>query len=306
MIRIGIDLGGTKIAACALGDDGVELVRHRVATPQGSYEQTLKAIEDLVRRVEGDVGASCTVGIGYPGSVSPRTGLHRNANSTCLNGHDVVGDLQNQMNREIRGANDANCLALSEAFDGAGAASRVVFAVIIGTGTGGGIVVDQRILVGRNAIGGEWGHCPMPGTDRAERRARPCYCGQFGCIEQFLAGPALEAEYFRHENIHHPLEEIAGRSHANVDPSARALIELLCERLADALAVVVNTLDPDVIVLGGGVSNIAEIYSRTPRLIAQRIFSDQFDTPILRAKFGDASGVRGAARLWGEPRSSID
>ncbi len=298
MIRIGVDLGGTKIAACALREDGSELLRRRVATPQGNYALTLKAIEDLVRSVEAEVGSGCTLGIGYPGSVSPRSGLHRNANSTCLNGHDLMGDLQKQMQREIRGANDANCLALSEAFDGAGAAARVVFAVIIGTGTGGGIVVDQKIIVGRNAIGGEWGHCPMPGTDRAERRARACYCGQMGCIEQFLAGPALEAEYFRHENVRHELEEIAGRAKAGVDPSARAVIELLCERLADALAVVVNTIDPDVIVIGGGVSNIAAIYERTPQLIAERIFSDQFETPIRPATFGDASGVRGAARLW--------
>ncbi len=298
MIRIGVDLGGTKIAACALHADGTELLRRRVATPQGNYELTVAAIEELVRGVEREVGSECTVGIGYPGSVSPRTGLHRNANSTCLNGHDLMGDLQQRLQREIRGANDANCLALSEAFDGAGTGARVVFAVIIGTGTGGGIVVDQRIIVGRNAIGGEWGHCPMPGTDRAERRARPCYCGQVGCIEQFLAGPALEAEYLRHENVRHELEEIAGRAKAGVDPSASAVIELLCERLADALAVVVNTLDPDVIVLGGGVSNIEAIYQRTPQLIAERIFSDQFDTPIRPAKFGDASGVRGAARLW--------
>lgn len=298
MIRIGIDLGGTKIAACALRADGSEVLRRRVATPKGDYALTLTAIEDLVRDVECEVGSACTVGVGYPGSVSPRTGLHRNANSTCLNGHDLMGDLQQRMQREIRGANDANCLALSESFDGAGAGARVVFAAIIGTGTGGGIVVDQKIIVGRNAIGGEWGHCPMPGTDRAERRARPCYCGQVGCIEQFLAGPALEAEYLRHENVRHELEEIAGRASAGVDPTARAVIELLCERLADALAVVVNTIDPDVIVLGGGVSNIEAIYQRAPQLIAERIFSDQFETPIVAAKFGDASGVRGAARLW--------
>ncbi|MSR69610.1 MAG: ROK family protein [Phycisphaerales bacterium] len=301
-MRIGVDLGGTKIAACALSSDGSELVRRRVATPQGNYSQTLAAIEEIARSIESEVGTACSIGVGYPGSVSPRTGLHRNANSTCLNGHDLMGDLQQKLNREIRGANDANCLALSEAFDGAGATKRVVFAVIIGTGTGGGIVVDQKIIVGRNAIGGEWGHCPMPGTDRAERRARPCYCGQVGCIEQFLAGPALEAEYFRHENVHHDLQEIAGRAHAGVDPSAAAVIDLLCERLADALAVVVNTVDPDVIVLGGGVSNIDAIYERTPQLIAERIFSDQFETPIKAAKFGDASGVRGAARLWDSPR----
>ncbi len=299
MIRIGVDLGGTKIAACALDDSGRELVRRRVATPQGDYQRTIEEIAALVRSVEIELGQSATVGIGFPGSVSARTGRHRNANSTCLNDQDFVGDLQRVLQREIRGANDANCLALSESFDGAGAHARVVFAVIIGTGTGGGIVVDQKIIVGRNAIAGEWGHSPMPGTDRAERRARPCYCGQVGCIEQFLAGPALEAEYMRHESVHRPLEEIASRASAQVDPSATAVIELLCERLADALAVVVNTLDPDAIVIGGGVSNIPEIYRHTPHLIAERIFSDQFETPIRPAMFGDASGVRGAARLWG-------
>ncbi|MSR44070.1 MAG: ROK family protein [Phycisphaerales bacterium] len=297
-MRVGIDLGGTKIAACVLDADGSEVLRRRVSTPQGDYEQTIASITALVQSIEKEVGAVCTVGIGYPGSVSPLRGVHRNANSTCLNGRDLIGDLQARLGRDIRGANDANCLALSESFDGAGTGARVVFAVILGTGTGGGIVVDKHIVVGRNAIGGEWGHCPMPGTDRAERRARPCYCGQFGCVEQFLAGPALESEYFRHESEHRSLQEISGRAATHCDPSATAVIQLLCERLADALAVVVNTLDPDVIVLGGGVSNIHALYECVPSLIRQRIFSDQFETPLVPARFGDASGVRGAARLW--------
>ncbi|MSQ90224.1 MAG: ROK family protein, partial [Phycisphaerales bacterium] len=297
-MRLGIDLGGTKIAAGVLDGEDNEVLRHRVATPQGDYEATIESVAGLVDLCEEEIGQKCTVGIGYPGSVSPARGVHRNANSTCLNGRDLIGDLQKRLDRAVRGANDANCLALSESFDGAGRGARVVFAVIVGTGTGGGIVVDQKIVVGRNAIGGEWGHCPMPQTDRAERRARPCYCGQFGCIEQFLSGPALEAEYFRHESEHRSLEEITGRAATRCDQSARAVIELLCERLADALAVVVNTLDPDAIVLGGGVSNIKAIYERVPELIRQRIFSDQFETPLLPAKFGDASGVRGAARLW--------
>lgn len=297
-MRIGIDLGGTKIAGCALGEDGKEILRRRSATPQGDYAATVAAIASMVRSIEQDVSASCTVGIGYPGSVSPRTGTHRNANSTCLNGRNLMGDLASQLDREIRGSNDANCLALSEAFDGAGREARVVFAVIIGTGIGGGVVVDQRILVGRNAIGGEWGHCPMPGTDRAERRARRCYCGQDGCIEQFLAGPVIEAEYFRHTNERRALDEIDARSVNQVDPSAHAVIGLLCERFADALAVVVNTIDPDVIVVGGGVSNVKAIFQRMPALVAARIFSDHFETPIVQAQFGDASGVRGAARLW--------
>ncbi|MCX5664768.1 MAG: ROK family protein [Planctomycetota bacterium] len=284
-MRIGIDLGGTKIAGCALSEDGKEILRRRVATPKGDYAATVAAIASLVLSIEKDVAASCTVGIGYPGSVSPKNGTHRNANSTCLNGQDLIGDLSLQLGREIRGANDGNCLALSEAFDGAGRDARVVFAVIIGTGVGGGVVVDKRILVGR-------------GTDRAERRARHCYCGKEGCIEQFLAGPSLEAEYFRHSNEHRSLDEIVARSKNEIDPSAHYVIKLLCERFADALAVVVNTIDPDVIVVGGGVSNVKTIFEQTPALVAARIFSDQFDTPIVQAQFGDASGVRGAARLW--------
>ena len=297
-MRIGIDLGGTKIAGCALSEDGKEILRQRVATPKGDYAATVAAIASLVLSIEKDVATSCTVGIGYPGSVSPKNGTHRNANSTCLNGQDLIGDLALQLGREIRGANDGNCLALSEAFDGAGRDARVVFAVIIGTGIGGGVVVDKRILVGRNAIAGEWGHSPMPGTDRAERRARHCYCGQEGCIEQFLAGPSLEAEYFRHSNEHRSLDEIFTRSVGQIDPSAHYVIKVLCERFADALAIVVNTIDPDVIVVGGGVSNVKTIFEQTPALVAARIFSDQFDTPIVQAQFGDASGVRGAARLW--------
>ncbi len=297
-MRIGIDLGGTKIAACAMSDDGKEILRRRVATPQGDYSATISEIVALVGSIEKEVGEIGTVGIGYPGSVSPNSGTHRNANSTCLNGRDLIGDLTSRLGREIRGANDANCLALSEALDGAGRDGRVVFAVILGTGVGGGVIVDQRILIGRNAIGGEWGHCPMPGTDRSDRRARPCYCGQEGCIEQFLAGPALEAEYFLRTNERRSLDQIEKRSIDQIDPSAAEVIDLLCERFAGALAVVVNTIDPDVIVVGGGVSNVKALYERTPALVASRIFSDQFETPIVQARFGDASGVRGAARLW--------
>ncbi|MDA0213854.1 MAG: ROK family protein [Planctomycetota bacterium] len=297
-MRIGIDLGGTKIAGCALSEDGKEILRRRVATPKGDYAGTVAAIAALVESIEKDIATSCTVGIGYPGSVSPKHGTHRNANSTCLNGQDLIGDLSVKLSREIRGANDGNCLALSEAFDGEGRDARVVFAVIIGTGIGGGVVVDKRILVGHNAIAGEWGHCPMPGTDRAERRARRCYCGQDGCIEQFLAGPSLEAEYFRHSNEHRSLDEIVARSENEIDPIAHSIINSLCQRFADALAVVVNTIDPDVIVVGGGVSNVKAIFERTPALVAAQIFSDHFDTPIVQAQFGDASGVRGAARLW--------
>lgn len=297
-VRIGIDLGGTKIAGCALDATGHELVRLRVPTAHGDYEGTIDAIVRLVASIEAQVGTGCSVGIGYPGSVSPRTGLHRNANSTCLNGRDLMGDLKKSLGREVRGANDANCLALSEAFDGAAKDAPVVFAVIVGTGVGGGVVVDKRIIIGRNAIGGEWGHCPLPGTDRAQRQALPCYCGLFGCTEQFLSGPALEADYLRHSAHARSMAEIAGLARDHCDPFASATIDRLCNYLADALAVVVNTIDPDAIVLGGGVSNVEAIYQRVPDLIRSRIFGDQFDTPLLPALHGDASGVRGAARLW--------
>jgi fructokinase len=299
MIRIGVDLGGTKIAACALSDDGVETVRLRVPTPKGDYNGTLRAVVELVREIEAREGAKAEVGIGYPGSVSPRTRLHRNANSTCLNGRDLIGDLSRALSREVRGANDANCLALSEAFDGAARGARVVFAVIVGTGVGGGLVVDRRIIEGHNGIGGEWGHCPLPGADRADRLARPCYCGKHGCTEQFVSGPALERFYAERAETRRSLEEIAQRAAdgSGADPSATATIDALLGWLADALASMVNIVDPDAIVLGGGVSNIAGLAERLPALVATRVFSDQFDTPIVRAQFGDASGVRGAARL---------
>lgn len=303
--RLGVDLGGTKIAACALDEGGEEVIRQRVPTAQGDYGATVEAVARLVESVEAIAGRAKSVGIGYPGSVSPRTGVHRNANSTCLNGRDLIGDISRRLARQVRGANDANCLALSEAFDGAGLGAPVVFAVILGTGVGGGVVVDKRIITGRNAIGGEWGHCPQPGTDRAQRQAQPCYCGQCGCIEQFLSGPALEADYLRHSGSAKSMAEIAGLARDHCDPFAAATVDRLCTFLADALAVVVNTLDPDAIVLGGGVSNIEAIYERVPALIRARIFGDQFDTPLLPAKHGDASGVRGAARLWESREATV-
>ncbi|MSR29373.1 MAG: ROK family protein [Phycisphaerales bacterium] len=301
MIRVGIDLGGTKIAACALAEGGEELARSRVATPVGSYEGTIAAIATLVKSVEAEAGGdpgAAKVGIGFPGSVSPTTGLHRNANSTCLNGRDLVGDLSAMLGRAVRGANDANCLALSEALDGAAKDARVVFAVILGTGVGGGVVVDRRIVEGRNAIGGEWGHCPLPLSQSEDRARRPCYCGKFGCTEQFISGPALEADYQGRAGVSLPLCEIDAMARGGGDPHALATIDALCHRLADALASVVNILDPDAIVLGGGVSLIAAIYERVPELVRARVFADRFETPIIAAKFGDASGVRGAARLW--------
>jgi fructokinase len=296
MMRIGIDLGGTKIAGCLLDASGNEVERPRVSTPQGDYEGTIAVIVQLVKRLDALAGCECPVGIGYPGSVSPRTGLHRNANSTCLNGRDVIGDLTRLLGRDVRGANDANCLALSEAHDGAAADARVVFAAILGTGIGGGVVVDGRIVVGRNAVAGEWGHTQMPATDAAERRARPCYCGLLGCTEQFLAGPALEREYAALGGDAVALSVIAARAAAGEGRASR-VIDLLCTRLADALAGVVHLIDPDVIVLGGGLSNISALSERVPALLRDRLFSDSFTTPLRTAVHGDASGVRGAARL---------
>ena len=306
MKRLGIDLGGTKIAACLLDAQGKEMVRLRAPTPKGDYVGTIAAIARLVKEIEAQCGRADSIGIGFPGSVSRATGLHRNANSTCLNGQDLLGDLGRALGREVRGANDANCLALSEAFDGAAAQGRVVFAAILGTGVGGGVVVDRRIIEGRNAIGGEWGHSPMPASDPVGREARPCYCGRSGCIEQFLAGPALEAEHASRfcGAIGTPratLDEIDRRSRGGSDAAAAATIDSLCERLAEALSSVVNLLDPDVIVLGGGVSNVRAIYERVPALVREKIFSDCFETPLVAAQFGDSSGVRGAARLWDMP-----
>ena len=297
-LRIGVDLGGTKIAACALDGD-CEVDRRRVPTPKDDYSATVEALCALVESVERDLGRRGTVGVGHPGSVSPRTGLHRNANSTCLNGRDLCGDIAARLGREVRCANDADCLALSESADGAGAGAGCVFAVILGTGVGGGVVVDGRILNGPNRIGGEWGHNPMPGECDAEMAARPCYCGKSGCIEQFLSGPAIEAEFARATGHALPLADIAARSE---DPHARETVSRMIGRLGRALAVVCNTIDPDVIVLGGGVSNIGRIPAELPDAIAPHVFGDAFATPVRQARFGDASGVRGAARLWEMPR----
>jgi predicted NBD/HSP70 family sugar kinase len=297
LLRIGVDLGGTKIAVCALEGDR-EIDRRRVPTPKDDYAATVGALCALVESLERDLGRRGTVGIGHPGSVSPRTGLHRNANSTCLNGHDLRSDIAARLGRDVRCANDADCLALSEAADGAGAGAGCIFAVILGTGVGGGVVVDGRILTGPNRIGGEWGHNPMPGECDAELRARSCYCGKSGCIEQFLSGPAIEAEYARASGSERPLAEIAARGS---DPHARAVVDRMMGRLGRALAVVCNTIDPDVLVLGGGVSNIAELYTRLPGAISPHVFGDAFSTPVRQARFGDASGVRGAARLWDAP-----
>jgi len=277
-MRIGIDLGGTKIEGIALDDTGRALVRRRVPTPRGDYGASLGAIAALVQAIEAETGRRGTVGVGIPGAVSRFSGRVKNANSTWLIGRPLQGDLEAALGREVRLANDANCFALSEAVDGAGQGARVVFGVILGTGVGGGIVVDGRVLEGANAIAGEWGHNPLPLPGEDDLPLRPCYCGRAGCIETYLCGPALE------------------RDGGAANDATMARYEA---RLARALAGVVNLLDPDVVVLGGGVSNVERLYAGVPRLWTAHVFSDHVATRLAKAVHGDSSGVRGAAWLWG-------
>jgi fructokinase len=294
-MRIGIDLGGTKIEAVALGRDGTEHVRRRVDTPRGDYDGTIAAIVNLVGLVERETGERGTVGVGMPGSISPATGLVKNANSTWLIGHPLHTDLERALGRTVRVANDANCFALSEAVDGGGAGARVVFGVILGTGTGGGIVVDGTVLVGPNAVAGEWGHNALPWPDESEWPGPPCYCGRRGCIETFLSGSGLQRAYSGGGGL--TAREIAGAAEAGYAEAVDA-IETYSRRLAKALATVINLLDPDAIVLGGGLSNIESLYRRVPEIWTEWVFSDRVDTRLARARHGDSSGVRGAAALW--------
>ena len=297
-MRIGVDLGGTKIEAIAIDDAGVERLRRRVPTPQGHYEGTLHAIRDLVLSVERDLGVQgATVGIGHPGALSPATGLLKNSNSTCLNGQPVDRDLSRLLERTVRMANDANCFALSEATDGAAAGADVVFGVILGTGTGGGIVVHGRLLTGPNAIAGEWGHNALPWPSADELPGPACYCGRAGCIETYLAGPGIAADHLRATGAKLPGEQVVEGARTG-DADCRATLARYDHRLARALASVINLLDPDVIVLGGGLSNMAHLYEEIPRLWARWVFSDTIRTRLVRAQHGDSSGVRGAAWLW--------
>jgi fructokinase len=296
-MRIGIDLGGTKIEGLALADDGRELNRRRVPAPRGNYEDTLRAVVDLVAAIESGAAASGTVGVGIPGAISPATGLIKNANSTWLNGHALERDLSRALARPVRLANDANCFALSEATDGAAAGSPVVFGVILGTGTGGGLIVHGRVIAGANAIAGEWGHNPLPAPESDERPGPPCYCGRFGCIETFLSGPGLARDYIVLGGEDLPAIDIAERADAG-EPRAIVCLDRYERRFARAIASVINVVDPDAIVIGGGLSNIRRLYDRVPALWGAHVFSDQVDTRLLRAKHGDSSGVRGAAWLW--------
>ena len=295
--RIGIDLGGTKIAAAALDTAGTVAASRRVATPTGDYHATIAAIAGLVAALENEIGTGAPVGIGIPGTIVAATGLVKNANSTWLIGRPLARDVEAALGREVRFANDANCFALSEAVDGAAAGFGTVFGVILGTGVGGGIVIGGRLLVGANAIAGEWGHNPLPAPHAEELPGPPCYCGRAGCIETFLSGPGLAADHQRHGGAALTAQEIAAGARAG-DACCRATIERYVERLARALASVINLLDPDAIVLGGGLSSLAILYEEVPRRWSRYVFSDAVATRLLAPLHGDASGVRGAAWLW--------
>ena len=326
-LRLGIDLGGTKIELIALDASGNTLLRRRVATPQNDYAATVAAIAALVKDAETTLGQTGSVGIGTPGTVSPASGLMKNCNSTCLNGKPLQQDIERALGREVRMANDANCFALSEATDGAAAGADVVFGVILGTGVGGGVVVRGQVLTGANGIAGEWGHSPLPffqgahsQADRVSTGAHPvsgaplshpwpnarelngtaCYCGKKGCVETWLSAAGLVADHLHYgEEILTP-EEIVQQA-AEKNGACGKTLARYEERLARALAGVINLLDPNVIVLGGGLSNIARLYDTVPRLWPRYVFSDRVDTKLLAPKFGDSSGVRGAAWLWNTP-----
>ncbi len=302
MIRFGIDLGGTKTEIVALADDGTELIRRRQRTPQGDYQATLRAIAMLVHDAENTLGERGSVGIGTPGSLSRATGLLRGSNSVCLNGKPSKSDLESLLAREVRMTNDANCFALSEASDGAGTGAEVVFGAILGTGVGAGVVVRGRVLTGPNAIAGEWGHNPLPWADDDERPGPRCFCGKYACIETFVSGPGLERDHRAVNGVALGADEIAMRADDG-DAAAQASLERYERRLAKALAHVINLLDPDVIVLGGGMSNVERVYAAVPRLWGEWVFSDRVDTRLVRHLRGDSSGVRGAAWLW--PRAHM-
>ena len=296
-MRIGIDLGGTKIEGVALDSEGRVVSRRRVATPLGDYDATVRAIADLVRHLEQESGSRGTVGVGMPGIISPKTGLVKNANSVCLNGRPLDRDLEEALGRPVRIENDANCFALSEASDGAAAGRSCVFGVILGTGTGGGVVVDGRILRGRNAISGEWGHNPMPWPASDEWPGGSCYCGLTGCIETLLSGPGVARDYARETGLSANAVEVVARAGAG-EAAAVLCLDRYVNRLARALASIINVIDPDAIVLGGGLSSIGRLYDDVPRAWSPYVFSDRVETELLPPKFGDSSGVRGAAWLW--------
>jgi len=296
-MRIGIDLGGTKIEALAIDDQGVELVRHRIDTPREDYDATVAAMVGLVRRLEETTGSIGTVGAGIPGSISRITGLVKNANSTWLNGRPLDRDLTAALGREVRIANDANCFAVSEATDGAAAGKDVVFGVILGTGCGGGVAIGGRVHEGPNGVAGEWGHNPLPWPRPEEYPGPECYCGKRGCMEMWVSGTGIALDYRTVTGKVLTTQEIVSQFEAG-DREAAAAMERFEDRLARGLAQVVNILDPDVIVIGGGVSRVKHIYRELPKKLEAYVFGGEASTPVLPAMYGDSSGVRGAAWLW--------
>lgn len=296
-LRLGIDLGGTKIEIMALADDGQQLLRRRIPTPQGDYQATIHAVAGLVIDSERELAQTGTVGIGIPGAESLVTGLIKNANSTCLIGRPLRHDLQNLLQRDVRLANDANCFTLSEAIDGSGREAAVVFGVILGTGVGGGIVVNRQVLNGANAIAGEWGHNPLPLPGADDLPLPACYCGRHGCIETYLSGPGLSRDHFSHTGQTMDAAEI-DRQATTGDSACEASLQRYENRLGRALAGVINILDPSIIVLGGGLSKLQRLYRNLPACCGQHVFSDIFSSKIVPAQYGDSSGVRGAAWLW--------
>ena len=295
-MRIGVDVGGTKIEALAISNGGVELVRHRIDTPR-DYWLTVEAIKLLVGQLERETGERGTVGAGIPGTVSTQTGLVKNANSTWLNGMPLAVDLSIALDREVRVANDANCLAVSEATDGAAAGKHVVFAVILGTGCGGGLAVNGHIHNGANGVSGEWGHNPLPWPNPAEMPGPPCYCGKHGCLETWISGTGVALEFARITGRSTTTREIVAAAESG-DSEAAAALERFEDRLARGLATMIHTVDPNVIVFGGGLSRVSRLYNELPGKVRPYVFGGEFDTPLLPAKYGDSSGVRGAAWLW--------
>ena len=295
-MRLGVDLGGTKIEAAILDDSGSFICRERVATPK-DYSDVIRAIKELCEHVSDAHGYSGPLGICTPGSISNKTGLMQGSNSQSLNGKDVVHDLQAALNRPVKIANDANCFALSEAIDGAGAGCHAVFGVIIGTGCGGGIVIDEKIVGGVNGIAGEWGHVPLPWPVDHEFDGHDCWCGRTGCLETYISGTGLELDYFRITNDKIPAKEILAKAEAG-DIVAESVIQVLEDRIGRGLAMVINILDPDAIVLGGGLSNIDRLYTNVPRKWPGYVFSNAIETKLLKPKYGDSSGIRGAAYLF--------
>jgi fructokinase len=297
-VRIGIDLGGTKTELVALGAHGEVLHQQRVSTPAHDYDAIVACMVELVGSAERRLGLRASIGIGTPGSLSPATQALRNSNTLCLNGRTFQRDLETALQREVRLANDANCFALSEAIDGAGRSAAVVFGVILGTGTGGGVVCDRRVWSGRNGVAGEWGHNPLPWARDDERPGPTCYCGKSGCIETFLSGPGLAQDYASNAGPADADARAVAERAEHGEARARGALERYFDRLARALASVVNVLDPDAIVLGGGVSGISALYAELPARLGRYVFADRIDTPVLPALHGAASGVRGAAWLW--------